>query len=316
VKLFEIAAMVSGKPYGRSDRVIRHVLPPDEAGGSDLTFLFDPRVKTRSSMVISSRPVKGKSGIVVPDPRRAMYVLLRRLSARVRVPSVSKMSAVDPSVRIPWSCSIEPYAVVGENARIGTGTYLGAHCVIGANAVVGDHCEIHEAAVICGSVLIGDHVVVNAHSIIGKQGFGFYRSKGARSRYRRIEHIGKVIIGDFVEIGSGATIDRGTIGATVIGRGTKIDNLVHIAHNVRIGQNCLIMGQCGIAGSSSLGDNVVLCGQTGVSDHVTIGSNAVVLAKSAVFKSIPGQKRYSGIPAREHTAVLRALARLYNPKQP
>ncbi|HEX7320306.1 MAG TPA: UDP-3-O-(3-hydroxymyristoyl)glucosamine N-acyltransferase [bacterium] len=312
MKLFEIAAMIRGKPYGRSDRAIRHILPPDEAQGPDLTFLFDQRTKTHSSMVISSRPVKDKSGIVVPDPRRAMFELLRRLSARVRLPSVSKLSVVDPSVRIPRSCTIEPYAVIGENVRIGRGTYLGAHCVIGAHAVIGDHCDIHAAAVICGSVLIGDHVIINAHSVIGKQGFGYYRSKGNRSRYRRMEHIGKVVINDFVEIGSGVTIDRGTIGATVIGRGTKIDNLVHIAHNVKIGQNCMIMGQCGIAGSSSLGDNVVLCGQTGVSDHVTIGSNAVVLAKSAVFKSIPGQKRYSGIPAREHTAVLRALARLYD----
>jgi UDP-3-O-[3-hydroxymyristoyl] glucosamine N-acyltransferase len=312
VKLIEIAAMISGKPYGRSDRAIRHILPPDEARGSDLTFLFDPLTKTRSSMVISSRPVSGKSGIVVPDPRRAMYALLRRLSTRARAPSVSKLSVVDPSVRIPRSCTIEPYAVIGENARIGRGTYLGAHCVIGAHAVIGDHCAIHEATVICGCVLIGGHAVINAHSVIGKQGFGYYRSQSKRSRYRHIDHIGTVVIGDFVEIGSSVTIDRGTIGATVIGRGTKIDNLVHIAHNVKIGQNCMIMGQCGIAGSSSLGDNVVLCGQTGVSDHVTIGSNAVVLAKSAVFKSIPGQKRYSGIPAREHAAVLRALARLYD----
>jgi UDP-3-O-[3-hydroxymyristoyl] glucosamine N-acyltransferase len=312
VKLFEIAAIIRGKLYGRSDRAIRHILPPDEARISDLTFLFDQRTKTRSAMIISSRPVKGRSGIVVRDPRRAMFELLQRLSARVHVPSVSKLSVIDPSVRIPRSCTIEPYAVIGENVRIGTGTYLGAHCVIGAHAAIGDHCAIHEAVVVYGSVLIGDHVVINAHSVIGKQGFGYYRAKDKRSRYRRIEHIGKVVVGDFVEIGSGVTIDRGTISATVIGRGTKIDNLVHIAHNVKIGQNCLIMGQCGIAGSSSLGDNVVLCGQTGVSDHVAIGNNAVVLAKSAVFKSIPGQKRYSGIPAREHTAVLRALARLYD----
>jgi UDP-3-O-[3-hydroxymyristoyl] glucosamine N-acyltransferase len=149
--------------------------------------------------------------------------------------------------------------------------------------------------------------MINSSAVIGKEGFGYVR----RKRYEKIPHIGGVIIESFVEIGSGVTIDRGTIGDTVIGEGTKLDNQVHVAHNVKIGKNCIIMGQTGIAGSSRIGDNVILCGQVGISDHLQIENDVIVYAKSGVFKSLNQGKKYSGNPAREHDAVLRAMARLY-----
>jgi UDP-3-O-[3-hydroxymyristoyl] glucosamine N-acyltransferase len=173
--------------------------------------------------------------------------------------------------------------------------------------VIGAHCEVYPNTTIYKKTKIGDFVVINSNSVIGKEGFGYIKQK----RYQRLRHIGGVIVKNFVEIGSNVAIDRATIGNTMIGQGTKIDNLVHIAHNVTVGENCIIMGQTGIAGSTKIGNNVILCGQVGVSDHLKIGDNVTVFAKSAVFKSLPKNKKYSGIPAREHDAVLRAIARLY-----
>ncbi len=308
MKLADIVTIIGGKVYGNSDFEVRNIMPPEDASASDLTFLFDASVNTNAGAVICQHEIIGKSGIVARDPKEAMFVLLRAFARAETRGGVSTLSNIEAGAELEASCTVEPFAVIRRESRIGAATYIGAHCYIDEGVVIGENCRIHPNTSIYRRAQIGRFVVIESNSVIGKEGFGYIK----RERYERMRHIGGVIIGDFVEIGSGVTIDRGTIGNTVIGEGTKIDNQVHIAHNVRIGRDCIIMGQSGIAGSAILGNSVIICGQVGISDHVKIADGVIVYAKSAVFKSLGEAKRYSGIPAREHHAVLRAIARLYS----
>jgi UDP-3-O-[3-hydroxymyristoyl] glucosamine N-acyltransferase len=311
VKLTEIGGIIQGRVYGNSEFIVHNVLPPEDARQLDLTFLFDASTKTNAGVIVSQEEIMGKSGIVVKDTREAMFLLLNVLARAETGLGVSARSVIEADAAISEHCTIEPFAVIRNRACIGKGTYIGAQCYIDEGVVIGENCRIYPSTCIYRHSQIGNFVVVESNSVIGKEGFGYIK----KDRYERIRHIGGVIIGNYVEIGSGVTIDRGTIGNTVIGEGTKIDNQVHVAHNVRIGRNCIIMGQSGIAGSSKIGNNVIICGQVGISDHVEICDDAIVYAKSAVFKSIRKGMKYSGIPAREHSAVLRALARLYREKE-
>ncbi len=307
MKLSEIAIIINGSRYGR-DLEVKNILPPEDARKNDVTFLFNPSKKTRAGAIIGSHKIAGKSGIVVHNPQEAMYIFLKKISTASRRTRISPDAVIEEEVSIPRSCVIEPFAVIKKGARIGSGTCIGAHAYIDESVSVGKNCEIHANTIIYKNTRIGDFVSVSSNTVVGKEGFGYLRR---RSRYERLRHIGGVVIRNFVEIGSNVTIDRGTIGNTVLGEGTKIDNQVHIAHNVKIGKHCIIMGQVGIAGSTKIGNNVILCGQVGIGDHLKIGDNVVVYAKSGVFKSLPHNREYSGTPAREHRAVLRALARLY-----
>ncbi len=307
MKLDDIAGIVGGTAYGNIEFEIGNILPPEDAQASDLTFLFKDKQQTDAGVIISERERAGKSGIVVEDTKEAMFCLLRVLGRTQPTAGISPHAVVEADVQLPDSCTVEPFAVIKKNAHIGCGTYVGAHCYIDEGVVIGENCEIHPNVVIYKGTEIGNLVLLNSSAVIGKEGFGYVKQE----RYEKIRHIGGVVIESFTEIGSGVTIDRGTIGNTVIGEGTKIDNQVHIAHNVRIGRNCVIMGQVGIAGSSRIGNNVILCGQVGISDHVEIEDDVIVYAKSGVFKQLKQGRKYSGIPAREHDAVLRAMARLY-----
>lgn len=307
MRLSEVAQIVSGIIYGNKNFVIKNILPPEDAKKYDLTFLFDNSYRTEAGAIIATKKVIGKNCIIVKEPKKAMFKLLKGLSKKEKVKSIAPQSIIEEGVSLPKHCVIEPYCVIKRNAIIGNGTYIGAHCFIDEGVVMGKKCAIHHNTVIYKNTMIGNFVDINSNTVIGKEGFGFIKLKN----YGRIKHIGGVIIKDFVEIGSNVTIDRGTIGYTIIGEGTKIDNLVHIAHNVKVGKDCLIMGQVGIAGSTVIGDNVILCGQVGISDHLTIGDRVIVYAKSGVFKSLPKDGKYSGIPARKHQMVLKALARLY-----
>lgn len=306
MQLKEIARIVRGRFYG-NNLEIKSILPPEEAKKDSLTFLFNPAVRTRAGAVIAVKKISGKSGVIVSDCKKAMFYLLKKIAHRKRTPEIGEKVMIEKGVKIPRSCTIEPYTIVRSDVKIGRGCYIGAGVYLDEGVIIGDHCTIGHHTVIYPNTIIGNFVEIGANSVIGKQGFGYVRFK----RYKKLSHIGGVLIKDYVEIGANVAIDRGTIGHTIIDTGTKIDNLVHIAHNVRIGKNCLIMGQVGIAGSARIGDNVILCGQSGVSDHITIGKNVIVYAKSAVFSNLAPYKQYSGIPAREHYTVLKALARLY-----
>uniref|UniRef100_A0A7V0Z5H4 UDP-3-O-(3-hydroxymyristoyl)glucosamine N-acyltransferase n=1 Tax=candidate division WOR-3 bacterium TaxID=2052148 RepID=A0A7V0Z5H4_UNCW3 len=306
MRLRQIAKIIKGRLYGR-DIEVRNISPPEDADKDSIAFLFNPGLKTRAGAVIVETKVHNKNCIVVQDCKKAMYHLLKKIVVFKKKPGIAKTAIIENDVKIQSACTIEDYAVVKKSARIGKGCYIGRGVYVDEGVIIGDYSTIGHNVVIYRDTKIGKYVYIGANSVIGKQGFGFVKSRG----YRRIPHIGNVIIGDYVEIGACVCVDRATIGKTVIGAGTKIDNLVHIAHNVHIGKNCLIMGQAGIAGSTEIGDNVIICGQSGVSDHLTIGKNVVIYAKSGVFTNLAPDKRYSGIPAREHYMVLKALARLY-----
>jgi UDP-3-O-[3-hydroxymyristoyl] glucosamine N-acyltransferase len=307
VKLKEVGSIVAGVVYGERDMEISRVLSPEEAQESDLTFLFDISSQTKAGAIVSSLKVEGKNGIIVKDTKEAMFLLLKFLARHEKPKGISPKSDIEEGVQLPKSCTVEPFAVIRKNAIIGQNVFIGAHCYIDENVVIGDNCHVHPNVVTYTGTQIGNFVVIGSNSVIGKEGFGYIKHE----KYEKIRHVGGVIIEGFVELGSNVTVDRGTIGHTIIGEGTKVDNQVHIAHNVVIGKNCIIMGQSGIAGSSRLGNNVIICGQSGISDHLNIEDDVVVYAKSGVFKSLKKGRKYSGTPAREHSAVLRAIARLY-----
>ena len=212
-----------------------------------------------------------------------------RTKNQLRPPADCQLTFVHPSAVIGDGVSLAPFVYIGENVRIGDGTELEPNVTILAD------CEI------------GRRVRIGAGTVIGCRGFGYRNDHG---RFVYIPHHGRVVIGDDVDIGANCTIARAKTGATTIGAGTRIDALVHIAHNVTIGANCIIVAQVGIAGSTRLGSGVMLAGQVGIKDHVTIGDNSIVYAKSALYRSIPAGSRYSGIPARPHEEELKMLARL------
>jgi len=293
----ELARLLGGELLG--DGGVELVRPAafEEASPDELTFYDGDDAAelsaSRAGCVITRlhpERFSARSIIFVHEVRQSWVKALETFpqASEERSPNlvyVSDSALVDPS------SVLLPFAYVGPKAQVGP------DCLIGPNVT------IHALS------KIGARVKIGAGSVIGSEGFGYV--KNPDGSYKHVPHLGKVVIEDDADIGAGVCIDRGTVGQTRIGQGTKIDNLVHIAHNVRIGKNCLITGQCGIAGSSVLEDKVVLAGQVGVKDHVHIGEGAVVLAKSAVFKNIGAGEVFSGIPARPHRLSLRAQARLF-----
>jgi UDP-3-O-[3-hydroxymyristoyl] glucosamine N-acyltransferase len=201
---------------------------------------------------------------------------------------------------------IDPGAVIGPRARIGEGTVIGATAVIGPDVQIGRDCSIGPGSSVIHA-LIGDNVILHPGCRIGQDGFRYLPSKNGHTK---VPQLGRVIIQDDVEIGAGTAIDRGGSGDTIIGEGTKIDNLVHIAHNVTVGRHCLIAGQCGFAGSVNLGDGVMLGGQVGIADHLTIGDGAMIGAKSGVVSNVPAGEKWLGFPALPGREFLRAMAAL------
>lgn len=217
----------------------------------------------------------------------------------------SQQAAVDPSAKIAHTARLAPGVVVGPHAEIGAGTSIGANTVIARGVTIGRDCEIGNNVTVSHAYL-GDRVLVLSGAQIGQPGFGF--ASGARGHVK-IPQIGRVIIQDGVEVGAGTTIDRGAIGDTVIGEGTKIDNLVQIGHNTRTGRHCIIVAQTGISGSCELGDFVVLGGQAGVADHARIGDGARIAARGAVAPGdLPGGQDYGGVPVRLMKEWRRELA--------
>ncbi len=237
---------------------------------------------------------------VVPEPYHAFIAVARALFPHaLRPSSLAEPGAVagahvHPSARLESGASVEPGAVIGPRAEIGGGTVIGATAVIGAEVRIGRDCSIGAGSVITDA-LIGDRVVIHTGCKIGQDGFGFVMGG---SGHVKIPQVGRVIIQDDVEIGAGATIDRGAIRDTVIGEGSKIDNLVQVGHNVSIGRCCVIAAQSGISGSSTLEDFVVLGGSVGVSDHVTIGEGAQLAGASTVHADVPPGARWGGTPAK------------------
>lgn len=297
------------------DLTVEGVSTLEEAGGSQVCYYGNPRYarhlgSTRALAVITASEVNtsAPNQLIVRNPYLAFRDALELFSPNrlSGFEGVHPTAVVHPSAFLAGDVRLGPNSVVDRNARIGGGTRIGASCVVGPNAVVGRDCLIHPLVAVGAECLIGDRVVLHSGVVIGGDGFGFVPDPGGM--HRKIPQNGNVVIGDDVEIGAGTTVDRAVAGSTVIGAGTKLDNLVQVAHNVRIGKGCFVAAQTGIAGSTVLDDMVTCGGQVGIGGHLRIGRGAILTAKSGVSKDVPPGGVVSGIPARNHTENMKIMA--------
>ncbi|MCL4486273.1 MAG: UDP-3-O-(3-hydroxymyristoyl)glucosamine N-acyltransferase [Nitrospirae bacterium] len=319
ITLSKIADQVGGVLVGSDGKgEIRSIRPMNEAGPNDLTFLANPKyrkavpaLRAGAILVPEILPEASIPQIIVPSPYLAMALLLQHFFPLPTPKNgISPQAVIDPSARVAENVEIRPGCVVEEGAEIATGTILFAGCVIGAGVRIGEHCILHPRVSILDRVRIGNRVIIQSGAVIGSDGFGY--AEGPEGQRLRIPQTGTVVLEDDVEIGANVTIDRATFGETVIGRGTKIDNLVQIAHNVRTGRDCVIVAQAGVSGSTRLGDRVILAGQVGVVGHIEIGSGSMVGAQSGVAQTLPAGSRVSGSPALSHSLWLRIQGTLKN----
>ena len=314
-----IATLVSGELIGDGKTAVSGVAPLDRAGANELSILSSARyapmlAETKAGVVLIDpefRDVAGqpRARIIVEQPLEKLLSLLPTLyPEKSAVPAVAATARIGKGAAIGEKVSIGEYAVIGAGAELGTGVTIGAHCFIGENVSIAEGARLWPGVTIYPGATIGARTIVHSGARIGCDGFGYVFRDGV---HNKIPHVGRCIIGDDVEIGANTTIDRGSIDDTVVGNGTKIDNLVHIAHNVRIGEKCLVMAQVGIAGSVTIGDGAILAGQAGISGHLSIGAGARLAAQAGVFGDIPAGESWSGYPARPHRESLRASAALF-----
>ncbi|MEW6679894.1 MAG: UDP-3-O-(3-hydroxymyristoyl)glucosamine N-acyltransferase [bacterium] len=299
MRLKEIVKILKGKLIGE-DIEIQGVSSIEEAEKGEITFsLNGGKVKdTKASAIILKEKGEGISipVILVDHPKLAFSKLLSIFSSIKHPCGISKKASISENVKIGDNVAIGDFAVIENGAKIEEGAIIYPNVYIGMNVTIGKGTIVYPRAVIMNAK-IGDSVIIHSGVVIGSDGFGYIKDNGKNVK---IPHKGGVLIKDEVEIGANTTIDRGTIKDTIIGKGTKIDNLVHIAHNCIIGKNCIIVAQVGISGSVIIGDNVVIAGQAGISDHIKIGSQTTIAARSGVTKDIPCEKIVSGFPAKDH----------------
>jgi UDP-3-O-[3-hydroxymyristoyl] glucosamine N-acyltransferase len=311
--------LVGGAVRGDGSVVITGVAPLDRAGAHDVSLLASasyaaPFAATRAGAVLVAPELADTPGdtpcrVVVARPYDAMLGVLRQLYPDEPVhPGIHPTAVIDRDVRLGADVSVGAGTVIDAGAIIGDGVAIGPQCTIGRRVEIGERCRLGPAVTLYPGTRLGRDVRIHAGARIGCDGFGYVFRDGA---HQKVPHVGQCILEDDVEIGANTTVDRGSIDDTVIGAGTKIDNLVHIAHNVRIGRACLIMAQVGIAGSVHVGDGCILAGQVGVSGHHTIGDGARLAAQAGVFGDIPAGETWSGYPARPHREALRAHAALF-----
>jgi UDP-3-O-[3-hydroxymyristoyl] glucosamine N-acyltransferase len=314
-----IARLVNGELSGDGAATVASIAPLDRAASDQLSFCGSAKyggLMERSAagvLLVSPEMAKlespSRARIVVANPHDALLSLIPRF---YRVPE--RMAGIHPTAVIGAGAtfgeapSIGPYAVIEPGAVLGDRVTVGAHCVVGAGARLGDDTQLYAGVTIYARARLGRRVIAQSGARIGSDGFGYVFRDG---RHEKIPHVGGCILEDDVEVGANSTIDRGSIDDTIIGAGTKLDNLVHVGHNVRIGRLCLLMAQVGVAGSVRIEDGAILAGQVGVSGHHTIGRGATLAAQAGVFGDIPAGETWSGYPARPHREALRAQAALF-----
>ncbi len=320
--LKEVAEFIGGSVTGDPATVVSGVASIDSARPGDLVFVEEENnlgraLGSAASAVLAGafagKQERSKPLLVAENPRLAFARAATLLCARpTRAAGVHPSSVVHPSARLGTGVSVEAHAVIAGNAVIGEESWIGAGTVIGEGVRIGKLCEIYPNVTIYPETILGDHVTIHAGVVLGSDGFGYVRD-AKTGRYEKFPQIGSLRIEDGVEIGANTTIDRGALDTTVIARGTKLDNLVHLGHNVRIGQDVVIAAQTGISGSSVVEDGVVIAGQVGIADHVRIESGIILGAQCGVpsKKIVRGQGMlFWGTPARPIKEYLKQLAAL------
>lgn len=301
----EIAHVIKGEVVGNADTRISGLSAIDSAVQGQMAFAFSKEhlqrlEETNASCVVVPKefgfPSK-KTLIKAQNPREAFINLLIMFhKPKRKTPGIHKQASISEKAKIGKGVYIGPCAVIEENVSIGDNSIIEAGVFIGKNTQVGQNTLLYPNATVCHNCTIGNNVIIHSGTVIGSDGFGFIEKSGIR---HKIPQIGKVIIKDNVEIGSNTSIDRATVGETTIGEGTKIDNLVQIAHNVTIGKNVVIAGESGIAGSSVIEDNVTIAAQVGIKDHIRIGKGAILAAKCGVMNNVAPGKVVWGSPAKD-----------------
>jgi UDP-3-O-[3-hydroxymyristoyl] glucosamine N-acyltransferase len=321
ITVAEVLRLTEGETTGNPSRRITRVRPLEDASEGDLSFLVDREKgaaaeSSGAGAILVPRDFQPDSDrwIRVDDPYYAFSQVLREWFWDVPAPDgISNEAAIDASAVIGEGVRIGPRVTVGKDAVIGDGVIIREGCSIGTGATIGRRSILYPNVTIYHEVAIGERCIIHAGAVIGADGFGFATRGG---RHHKIPQIGSVRIGSDVEIGAGSTIDRGTLNDTVVGEGTKIDNLVMIAHNVKVGKHCFFAAQSGVAGSTEIGDYCAFGGQSGAAGHLRLGREVLVAAKTAVTKSFDGPVTLAGVPARplretrRSDALVRSLPRL------
>lgn len=314
-----VADLVGGRLLGNGALLLTDVGPLDRADGATLSLLSGPRYvemfrRSSAGAVLlraehAAEPEGPATRIIVDDPARSLLEVVPVLLPEPPVVwGVAPTAVIGPGATWRGEVFLGAYAVLGRDVRLGAGCRIGPGAVLEDGVVVGDNCDIGPNAVCHRGTRLGNRVRLKAAAVIGGDGFGFASGPDG---HRMIRHVGGCILEDDVQVGSHSCIDRGSLDDTVIGAGTKIDNLVHLAHNVRVGRDCLIIEGVGVAGSTRIGNGVILAGQVGVTGHLTIGDGVRVSAQSGIGQDVPAGTDMGGSPARRQRDYLRAQSALY-----
>jgi len=316
--LKEISALVGGEIIGNADIVIRGISGIKEAQEGDITFLANARYEalletTKASAVITSQDIvkSSKPLIRTVNPSLAFAKVVNVFASHViqHPKGIHKTAVISPTARLGSRVAVGAHTIIEDDVVIGDDTIIYGLCYVGRETVIGNNCLIYSHVSVRERIEIGSRVIIHCGAVLGSDGFGFEAVNGVQEK---IPQIGTVVLGDDVEVGANVTIDRARFDKTLIGRGTKIDNLVQIAHNVVTGKNCIIIAQAGVSGSTVLEDNVILAGQAGLVGHIRVGEGAVVAAQAGVTKSVPARTMVSGYPARLHETAIKVNACVQN----
>ncbi|HVU27172.1 MAG TPA: UDP-3-O-(3-hydroxymyristoyl)glucosamine N-acyltransferase [Verrucomicrobiae bacterium] len=308
----EIAKLIGGEVVGDGDAPLKGFAPAENARAGDLTFAenddyFARAEQSDATAIIAEKKFSSAKKILirVPNARIAFAKALALFFPEKKFAAgIHPTAVIAKTAQIDSNAHVGPHCVVGERVKIGKNSVLQAGNFIGDDSQLGDDVNLFPNVTIYPRGQIGHRVRIHANSVIGADGFGYVLDNGV---HRKVPQIGNVVIGDDVEIGAGVTIDRGALGSTIIGKGTKIDNLVQIAHNVEIGEGSLLIAQVGVAGSTKLGKYVVLAGQVGIAGHLKIGNQATVAAQSGVMHNIPDGEKWFGYPAQPDKEIKRQM---------
>jgi UDP-3-O-[3-hydroxymyristoyl] glucosamine N-acyltransferase len=311
--LGQLAEHVNGKVIGNADIKVSAVATLDSATPSDISFLANPKYSraiktTKAGAIIVGKEVDCPIPLIVAaDPYYAFaqIVILLHGHRKHRQDGISKNANVSPSAKIGKNCHIHDFATVSDNAQIGEGTVIYPNVFIGPDVKIGSNCILYPSCVIYDGCELGNNVIINANATIGKDGYGYATHKGV---HHKIPQVGKVIIEDDVEIGGNCCLQRGAIEDTVVGKGSKLGDLISVGHGAKIGPYCLLVGQIGIAGSTTIGHHCVIGGQVGIVGHIKIGNCVQIAAQAGVINSVPDNANIVGAPAIDASIARRAYA--------